>query len=186
MANFGMNARQATCIAVLLAGAVALGGCTRGNPFGQTSALGGFNQPAQPLNPAPLPPVDGSALPPADGSVMLGPDGQPVNNLNAQAGLAASGMPVNKNQALGNWQAQSASTNCVAFLTLTRWGSGNRGGTRGCGASSLSMLDSWDVKDNRVVLYDRNGTQLGTLFRTSGSRFDGMLSDGQPVSLSRS
>jgi hypothetical protein len=101
------------------------------------------------------------------------------------AGAPATALDVTKESMVGNWRVQSAGSSCDMFLTLTNLGSGSRGGTRGC-AGELTTMGSWEVAGGKqVVLKDRNGNTIGSLYKTADARFDGSTASGQPVSLSR-
>ena len=75
-----------------------------------------------------------------------------------------------------------------AFLwsdgTLTNLGSGSRGGTRGC-VGALTTMRSWEVSGKQVVLKDLSGSQIATLYKSGDTRYDGSLSSGGSISLSR-
>ena len=100
------------------------------------------------------------------------------------AAAPGAALDVTKESMVGNWRVQSAGSSCDMFLTLTNLGSGSRGGTRGC-AGELTAMGSWEVSGKQVVLKDRNGNTIGSLYKTADARFDGSTSSGQPVSLSR-
>ena len=78
---------------------------------------------------------------------------------------------------LGTWAQRQ-------HRTLTNLGSGSRGGTRGC-SGELTSMGSWEVSGKQVLLKNRDGSTVGTLYKTADSRFDGSTASGQPLSLSR-
>ena len=98
--------------------------------------------------------------------------------------VASNAMDVKKEQMVGGWKVNAGGSNCDMFLTLTNLGSGSRGGTRGC-TGDLTNMGSWEVAGKQVVLKDRDGNPLAKLYKTADKRFDGTLTSGQPVSLSR-
>jgi hypothetical protein len=110
----------------------------------------------------------------------LGQNNQTTENTQ----VAANAMDVKKEQMVGGWKVNAGGANCDMFLTLTNLGSGLRGGTRRC-VGDLSNMGSWEVAGKQVVLKDRSGNPLARLYKTADNRFDGSLSSGQPVSLSR-
>ena len=72
----------------------------------------------------------------------------------------------------------------LATGTLTNLGRGSRGGTRGC-VGELTAMGSWEVSGKQVLLKDRNGTQIGSVYKTADNAFSGQSSSGQPIALSR-
>jgi len=82
---------------------------------------------------------------------------------------------------VGSWRVNGS---CDMFLTLTNLGSGSRGGTRGC-VGELTAMGSWEVSGKQVVLKDRSGNQIGSVYKTAENAFSGQTNTGQPIGLSR-
>ncbi len=142
----------------------------------------------QPLEAQPVQPVQSNSLPDPSTDTAQFPQ-KPVvdpalgqNQVDTQ--VAANAMDIKKEQMVGGWKVNSAGANCDMFLTLTNLGAGSRGGTRGC-VGDLSKMGSWEVNGKQVVLKDRDGNQLASLYKTAENRFDGSTSTGQTVNLSR-
>ena len=147
-----------------------------------------YSSPA-PLQAQPVNPVQSSQLPPAGGAngsqFPAAPTGAPnAGNPQQQQAMAASAMDVTKESMVGSWKVSNGGSSCDMFLTLTNLGSGSRGGTRGC-AGELTSMGSWEVSGKQVLLKNRDGSTIGTVYKTAASRFDGSTASGQPLSLSR-
>ncbi|WP_245410581.1 protease inhibitor Inh/omp19 family protein [Notoacmeibacter marinus] len=192
----GARAPLVLTIAVGVA-ALALSGCT------SSRFDGAYNQPAassapQLLQPAPVQTVQSNQLPPpvdpataAQNADALGtaPDGSvDVAAVSPTPGsspsVSAAGAPISKGEVVGNWKTQAGGANCQMFLTLTKYGSASRGGTRGC-SGDLANLRGWDVKGSQLVLYDESGGTIGRLYGAGPGRYSGQTSSGTPVTLSR-
>lgn len=134
-----------------------------------------------PLTAQPVPSVQGGQLPPVNSSQFpAAPTTTPISG--AQPGaVAANALDVTKESMVGSWRVNGG---CDMFLTLTNLGSGSRGGTRGC-VGELTAMGSWEVSGKQVLLKDRSGNQIGSVYKTADNRFDGQTSTGQPISLSR-
>ncbi|MFN7009267.1 MAG: protease inhibitor Inh/omp19 family protein [Allorhizobium sp.] len=167
----------ATGVAILLA----LAGCQRTSYSGLDS---GSSLP--PLEAQPVPSVQSGQLPPPGATSPTDFPSAPAAATPAPGGAAApaTALDVTKESMVGNWRVASAGASCDMFLTLTNLGSGSRGGTRGC-AGPLTTMGSWEVAGKQVLLKDRSGNVLGRLYKSADARFDGSLSSGQPISLSR-
>jgi hypothetical protein len=177
-------------VATGLALTLALAGCQRTayNPYNDLPA-----QPA-PLQPQPVPSVQGGQLPPPGGSMGGAAGGSQFPNApmaSANPGMSggqmappAAAQDVKKDAMVGSWRVNAAGQSCDMFLTLTNLGGGSRGGTRGC-AGPLTMMGSWDVTGKSVQFKDRDGNLLGSVYKSADNRFDGTLSSGQQLSLSR-
>jgi hypothetical protein len=171
---------------VSIAAAIMLSGCAsdRMDSFEDTSAK------PQPLEAQPVAPVEAGQLPDPTTDTAQFPQKPVVDpalgqTQTADASAAAAGMDVKKESMVGGWKVNAGGGNCDMFLTLTNLGSGSRGGTRGC-SGELVAMGSWEVTGKQVVLKDRAGNPLASLYKTAENRFDGTLSSsGQPVSLSR-
>ncbi|WP_160012224.1 protease inhibitor Inh/omp19 family protein [Rhizobium sp. 18055] len=139
-----------------------------------------------PLTAQPVPSVQGGQLPPVSGSSQFpaAPTNQPPMG-GAQPGAMASngggGMDVTKESLVGSWRVNGS---CDMFLTLTNLGSGSRGGTRGC-VGELTAMGSWEVSGKQVLLKDRSGNQIGSVYKTADNAFTGQTNTGQPITLSR-
>ena len=186
---------------------LALAACTQSNQrvSGGSSAL---SQPSS-LQPAPAPDVASGPLEPsqptppeptqatdADTEVAVvddtgadpaatnidTPDSNPPDLANT---ATAAARPVSREALIGAWTVASGSTNCQIFLALTRWQGGFRAAQRGCSGSTIAGVQSWDVKDNRVVLNDGNGTQVASLAKTGDEAFSGSTQGGSGISFSR-
>lgn len=160
-----------------------LAGCQRTS----YSSMNAANSALPPLQAQPVPSVQSGQLPPpgaVDPSQFPAAPQTTAALDPAAAGAPTAALDVTKESMVGNWRVQSAGTSCDMFLTLTNLGSGSRGGTRGC-AGELTAMGSWEVSGKQVVLKDRNGNTLGSLYKTAEARFDGSTASGQPVSLSR-
>lgn len=144
--------------------------------------------PPPPLQGQPVAPVQSSQLPDptSNGSQFPAAPSNPGNGAAPQqnAALAASGLDVTKESMVGSWKVSNGGATCDMFLTLTNLGSGSRGGTRGCNGE-LTTMGSWEVVGKQVSLKDRNGNQIGSVFKTADSRYTGTTASGQPITLSR-
>jgi hypothetical protein len=162
---------------------LALAGCQRTS----YSSMNAANSALPPLQAQPVPSVQSGQLPPpgAAGSTQF--PAAPTTTtagLDPAAATPGTALDVTKESMVGNWRVQSAGASCDMFLTLTNLGSGSRGGTRGC-SGELTAMGSWEVSGKQVLLKDRNGNTIGSLYKTADARFDGSTASGQPVSLSR-
>lgn len=163
----------ATGVAIVLS----LAGCQR-TAYNDAS----YNPAPAPLTAQPVPSVQGGQLPPPTGGSQFP---APPSNAAAQTGqpgaVASNALDVTKESMVGSWRVNGT---CDMFLTLTNLGSGSRGGTRGC-VGELTAMGSWEVSGKQVLLKDRSGNQIGSVYKTADSRFDGQTSSGQAISLSR-
>jgi hypothetical protein len=169
----------ATVVTVVLS----LAGCQR---TAYNDVNSGYSAP--PLQAAPVSPVQSGQLtdPTANGSQFPAAPSNTQNPAAAQqnTAMAASGMDVTKESMVGSWKVGNGGATCDMFLTLTNLGSGSRGGTRGC-VGELTAMGSWEVSGKQVLLKDRNGTQVGAVYKTADNRFTGSTASGQPITLSR-
>ena len=192
-------------IAVLLIGSLALVGCTR-----SSNALR-VDTRAQPLPSSPSGNLQAGQLPPAgaQGQVYAQGQQQPYGNQTTQPNLQAptvlgganqntevasltpeqsaaeAAKPISHEIMAGSWNAMTDNPECRVILSFTKWSGGYRAATRRCNAPELSGVSAWDIKDNKVVLIDRNGTQVASLAGAGKERFVGQLASGNPVSFSR-
>ncbi|MBX4890482.1 AprI/Inh family metalloprotease inhibitor [Rhizobium bangladeshense] len=159
--------------------ALALAGCQRtAYDYSSNSNAG----PA-PLTAQPVPSVQGGQLPPPTGSAQFPAAPTATAPMpGAQSGaMAANALDVTKESMVGSWRVNGS---CDMFLTLTNLGSGSRGGTRGC-VGELTAMGSWEVAGKQVLLKDRSGNQIGSVYKTADNRFQGQTNTGQQISLSR-
>ncbi|CAH0338501.1 protease inhibitor Inh/omp19 family protein [Rhizobium sp. CECT 9324] len=164
---------------------LALAGCQR-TSYNSSAAA---NSALPPLQASPVPSVQSGQLPPPGAADPSQFPTAPTNTAAVTPGVGTAAPPataldVTKESMVGNWRVQNAGASCDMFLTLTNLGSGSRGGTRGC-AGELTAMGSWEVSGRQVLLKDRNGNTIGSLYKTADARFDGSTNSGQPVSLSR-
>ncbi|MDQ0456627.1 protease inhibitor Inh/omp19 family protein [Rhizobium paknamense] len=166
----------ATGLAVVLA----LSGCQRTSSDYGSSSL-------PPLQAQPVSPVQAGQLPPpggADSQFPAAPTSNQQAALTPNAPPPGGAMDFSKEQLVGNWKVANGGASCDMFLTLTNLGSGSRGGTRGC-VGPLTAMGSWEVANKQLMLKDRDGNVIATLYKAADNRFSGSASNGQPVSLSR-
>ncbi|RLQ89094.1 protease inhibitor Inh/omp19 family protein [Notoacmeibacter ruber] len=188
-----------------VAAAVILSGCTS-NRF--DGAYEGQASSPAPLQPAPVQTVQNQQLPPpvdpgtadqatsaydpndpsgsngtADGAVDVA-SASPINGSAPASSVSTAGDPISKGEVVGNWKTQVGGASCQMFLTLTKYGTASRGGTRGC-SGDLANLRGWDVKGSQLVLYDESGGTIGRLYAAGPSRYSGQTAAGTPVTLSR-
>ena len=141
----------------------------------------------QPLEAQPVAPVESGQLPDPSTDTAQFPEKpvvDPALGQNQTDAAAATALDVKKEQMVGGWKVNAGGANCDMFLTLTNLGSGSRGGTRGC-SGELAGMGSWEVSGKQVILKDRDGNALARLYKTAENRFDGSMTSGNPVSLSR-
>ena len=162
-----------TGVAVVLS----LAGCQR-TAYDNAS----YNSQPAPLTAQPVPSVQGGQLPPPGGTSQFPapPTAAPVTPGQPGA-MASNALDVTKESMVGSWRVNGT---CDMFLTLTNLGSGSRGGTRGC-VGELTAMGSWEVSGKQVLLKDRTGNQLGSVYKTADNAFSGQTSTGQPITLSR-
>ncbi|RDJ09885.1 protease inhibitor Inh/omp19 family protein [Rhizobium grahamii] len=156
---------------------LSLAGCQR-TAYNDAS----YSAPA-PLTAQPVPSVQGGQLPPPSGSAQF--PAAPTTAAPVAGGqpgaMAANALDVTKESMVGSWRVNGS---CDMFLTLTNLGSGSRGGTRGC-VGELTAMGSWEVSGKQVLLKDRSGNQIGSVYKTADNAFSGQTNTGQPISLSR-
>ncbi len=160
---------------------LALGGCQRTSysGFGQSQSA-----PA-PLEAQPVGGVQSSDLTdPTMGNQFPNAPEAVEQTAMADGAAAANALDVTQESMVGSWRVANAGLTCDMFLTLTKYGAGSRGGTRGC-VGELSAMRSWSVSGKQISVYDANGNMIGRLYKTADNRFDGTTGSGQPFSLSR-
>ncbi|MGG7516959.1 protease inhibitor Inh/omp19 family protein [Allorhizobium undicola] len=163
-----------------VAAVLALSGCQRTSSDYGSSSL-------PPLQAQPVTPVQAGQLAPPTADSSQFPAAPATNqqaSLTPNASAPASAMDFTKEQLVGNWKVANGGASCDMFLTLTNLGSGSRGGTRGC-AGPLTAMGSWEVGNKQLMLKDRDGNVIATLYKAADNRFSGSSSNGQPISLSR-
>lgn len=187
-----MTVMRTAGIATLLC-AVALSGC-QSSRFGALSSRG---LQAEPLPATPSGVVVQSQLPPPatpqpTGNASQFPDAPQTPGLDPNAAgdptqlaaAAAGAPPISQNALVGSWNVNAGGARCQMFLTLTAFGGGSRGGTRGC-PGDLANLRIWKVDGSQLILSDPEGAQIATLFSSGGTQYNGQTADGTPVSLTR-
>lgn len=159
-----------------LTAALALAGCQR------TSYDYSSNSAPPPLTAQPVPSVQGGQLPPPTGQFPAAPTSTaPMGGVQQSGAAPTTAMDVTKESMVGSWRVNGS---CDMFLTLTNLGSGSRGGTRGC-VGELTAMGSWEVSGKQVLLKDRSGNQIGSVYKVADNSFNGQTSTGQPINLSR-
>jgi hypothetical protein len=159
----------------------------------QSSRIGNLNTRPEPLQPAPsgavvasqLPPpsgpTDASAFPPAPGATG---DGTQVAALDPNAAAPSGASDLTAGSVAGVWNATVAGQGCRVATPQTKFGQGFRAGPLRCPVP-LDGVKSWNVAGKQLSLYDGNGDLLARLYSSSAERFDGQMTSGQPISLSR-
>lgn len=195
---------QARWLAVTAAlmGATVITGCTSSR-IGALETRPASTQPA-PLNAAPSGTVTSGQLPPpvspdaannpafpeaptSEQTETLADNGDVVTGSDAGSSSVtqvASAAPVTREAMGGVWTTNSAGTTCRIATSLTKGGNDFRAASLGCGGE-LSSLGFWNLSGNRVILKDRNGQQVATLFASGNNRFEGQTAGGRAVSMSR-
>lgn len=148
----------------------------------------------EPVETGELPPID----PDADPLIVVDPLAEPdeLGQPNQAAVLAAnSNVPVGFNDLIGGWTISLGSTICTQFfLNGTPWENGFRGSTRDCADAGLSLISSWSLEGQEVVLY-ADSVAIARLYPVSivrdgtlvvSARFEGqMIVGGAPVAFFR-
>ena len=133
------------------------------------------------------PTVVAGGLPPPGGAVIAEPlppaDGAAVVAVAPAAPVAAG--PIGRTDLLGGWTIASSGDSCQLFMTLTSWTGGYRASTRGCASEQLKSISAWNLNGSQVVLAGQGGSPVATLQNAGGTRFDGQISGGGPVSFYR-
>mgnify|MGYP002404293911 CR=1 FL=1 len=138
----------------------------------------GTTYPGQPPGGAviaePLPPVDGT------GATMT-----PVATVPTAPTAPVAAAPLGRTDLLGGWTIASSGDSCQLFMTLTSWTGGYRASTRGCSSEQLKSISAWNLNGSQVVLAGQGGSPVATLHNAGGTRFDGQIAGGGPVSFYR-
>ena len=92
---------------------------------------------------------------------------------------------IGRTDLLGGWTIASSGDSCQLFMTLTSWTGGYRASTRGCSSEQLKSISAWNLNGSQVVLAGQGGAPVATLQSSGGTRFDGQISGGGPVSFYR-
>ena len=149
-------------------------------PAGTTTAMvapvaGGLPPPGAYPGAPPGGAVIAEPLPPADGTAVVAV---------APAAPVAAG-PIGRTDLLGGWTIASSGDSCQLFMTLTSWTGGYRASTRGCASEQLKSISAWNLNGSQVVLAGQGGSPVATLQNAGGTRFDGQIAGGGPVSFYR-
>ena len=131
--------------------------------------------------PPPSGPTDANAFPPAPGAMG---DGTQVAALDPNASAPAGAPDLTAGSVAGVWNATVAGQGCRVATPQTKFGQGFRAGPLRCPVP-LDGVKSWNVAGKQLSLYDGNGDLLARLYSSSAERFDGQMTSGQPISLSR-
>lgn len=198
-----MLAKTSLAVAAVLLAA----GCSRSTPSaGGFGGYGSANAGPSPLTPAPTGQVASNQLPPpppppAPGGTQsdqqmadqasTNPDGTPADGGTQVASLenksqptGSSGGAISRNSVLGAYKVTTTGGNCQIILSLTKWTGGYRAASRGC-PGAVADVSAWDVSGSQVVLKDSGGSQVASLSKSGGSRYDGQTKGGEAISLYR-
>jgi hypothetical protein len=167
--------RISIAITIAMAG-LAIAGCQRTSPGPMPQQQAAVLPP--PINPAPLGGVQSSQLPPPSTT----PDPAAANQAFETA--AASAPAVSREALLGTWQTAVNGGNCQLALSLTQWTGGYRAASLRCPGEAANIA-SWDVSGNQVVLNDRDGNNVARLYQAGAQNYQGTLSSGGSITLSR-
>jgi len=185
-----MMNRSTLALAITLALALALGGCSSARFSGRTPGPVGSAQAATPL-PEPDPveavpsgPVTAEPLPPiAGGPVMSG--GTDVAALPPAAAPAPAPAPAGRSSLVGGWTATTGTgTSCRVQLSSSPALDLYRASASGCGGD-LGRINAWDYRDGEVYLYQQGGTVAARLRGGSGSLSGVIAKSGAPLTLAR-
>lgn len=187
---------------ISISGTVALTLCALAVAGCQSSRFSSVGGPA-PLNPAPagtvvasqLPPpsptgpTDPSSFPPPPGGTVTPEESEDVAALDPNTPVVETAVPTGApdltvGSVAGVWSASVSGQNCRIATPQTKFGQGFRAGPLRCPAP-LDGVKSWNVAGKQLSLYDESGNVLARLYSSGGERFDGQMSTGQPISLSR-
>jgi len=97
----------------------------------------------------------------------------------------AGSKEVGRTDMLGGWGVSSGGDRCQLFMTLTTWSGGYRASTRGCSSETLKTISAWDLNGKQVVLKDKAGGRIATLYATAAESFNGQTTSGGAISISR-
>ena len=155
------------------------GGQTQANPPPMAGGLPppGATYPGQPPGGA----VIAEPLPPVDGTMGT----YPVATLPTAPVAPTAAAPLGRTDLLGGWTIASSGDSCQLFMTLTSWTGGYRASTRGCSSEQLKSISAWNLNGSQVVLAGQGGSPVATLQNAGGTRFDGQIAGGGPVSFYR-
>lgn len=84
----------------------------------------------------------------------------------------------------GVWNASLGGQSCKVATPQTKYGQGYRAGPLAC-PGELANIGSWAVNGKQLVLYDKSGGTVASLYSSGAGRFNGQTTNGQAVSLSR-
>ncbi|MEN0001072.1 MAG: AprI/Inh family metalloprotease inhibitor [Pseudomonadota bacterium] len=176
-----------------------LGALDTSRPAPLTPAPSGTIQSGQlppPVAPSPTiatAPTDGSAFPTAPGAgvsqdpVTTGDGGVTIAGTTTETSASitqSAAVPVSRESMGGVWTANTGGTSCRVATSLTRGGSDFRAASLGC-TGELADVGFWNLNGNQVVLKDRSGNQVATLFSSGNNQFNGQTRGGRAVTLSR-
>lgn len=99
---------------------------------------------------------------------------QPVN----------TGAPISKEKIAGVWNIKTDGSSCRVATSLTKFGDAYRAASLGCGGD-VAALGSWNVSGSQLVLNDRSGAKVATLFADGAGGYAGQTSGGRSITLSR-
>lgn len=121
---------------------------------------------------APAPTTPTVATPDVNGSAT--PSIQPVS----------TGAPIAKEKIAGVWNVNTGGSTCRVATSLTKFGDAYRAASLGCGGD-VASLGSWNVSGTQLVLNDRGGAKVATLFADGSGGYSGQTNGGRAISLTR-
>ena len=110
--------------------------------------------------------------------------GAGVGRLPANGKAAANAPDVTREALLGTWQTSVDGGSCQIALSLTQWSGGYRAASLRCPGPAAAIA-AWDVTGNQVVLNDRDGNTVARLYKAGDQSYQGRLSAGGSIGLSR-
>jgi len=194
MTNSNAGWSRAGLAGLLLAMTAAVSAC-------QNNRMGSLNTSPAPLAAAPSGTVVASQLPPPSGPVDPSAFPPPpvvpgettqvaavdpaLGTAQPAAPSAPAGAPdLTVGSVAGVWSANVAGQGCRVATPQTKFGQGYRAGPLRCPAP-LDGVKSWNVAGKQLTLYDDGGNLLARLYSSGEGKFDGQMTSGQPISLSR-
>jgi predicted small secreted protein len=184
-----MMKRSTLALAVTLAAALALGGCTSsrfaGGPVASARAATPAPEP-EPIEAVPSGPMSSEPLPPLAGDPAIA-GGTEVAALPPAAAPAPAPTPspAGRSQLVGGWTASTgAGASCRVQLSSSPALDLYRASATGCGGD-LARVNAWDFRDGEVYLYQQGGTVAARLRGGSGGLSGVIAKSGAPLTLAR-